>query len=189
MITLIRHLPIIGIVALLAVVGFYLIKSESKGPEDSPPTDTAEDESFRLKNIHYIQENPDGGAKWILDADEVRFSEDRQYISFNNFHLKLESENDFAIELLGKNGSYDKTADEIKLSGNLEGHTDNGYTIATDQILYKQKKGHLNTDAPVEITGPFFSVAGKGLHVNLNTKTIEVTNSTTTVIERGSLSL
>jgi LPS export ABC transporter protein LptC len=189
MITLIRHLPVIGIVALLAVVGFYFIKAESEGPEDSPPTDTVEDESFRLKNIHYIQENPDGGAKWILDADEVRFSEDRQYIAFNKFHLKLESENNFAIELSGKNGSYDKTADEIELSGNLEGHTDNGYRIATDRILYKQKKGHLNTDGPVEITGPFFSVAGKGLHVDLNTETIKVINNTTTVIERGSLSL
>ncbi len=189
MITLIRHLPIIGIVALLAVVGFYLIKAGNEGPEDSPPTDTVKDESFRLKNIHYIQENPDGGAKWILDADEVRFSEDRQYLSFNNFHLKLETENSFAIDLLGKNGSYDKTADEISLSGNLEGHTDNGYSIATDRIRYKQEKGHLNTDGPVEITGPFFSVTGKGLHVNLNTETIKVIHDTTTVIERGSLSL
>jgi LPS export ABC transporter protein LptC len=189
MTTLMRHLPIIGIASLLAVVAFYLIKAGHEGPEDSPPTDTVENESFRLKNIHYIQENPDGGAKWILDADEVRFSEDRQYISFNNFHLKLEPENNFAIELLGKNGSYDKTSDEINLSGNVEGHTDNGYRIASDQILYKQKKGHLNTDGLVEITGPFFSVAGKGLHVNLNTATIKVIRDTTTVIERGALSL
>ncbi len=178
-----------GMVALLAVVGFYLVKAPDDSPEDASPTDTVEDESFRLKNIHYIQENPDGGAKWILDADEVRFSEDRQYISFNNFHLKLEPENNFVIELVGKNGSYDKIADVINLSGNLEGHTDSGYRIATDRVLYKQKKGHLNTDGAVEITGPFFSVTGNGLHVNLNTETIKIIHDTITVIERGSLIL
>jgi len=178
-----------GIVALFAVIGFFLIKAGYEGIEDSVLTDPVQEEGLRLKNIHYIQDNPDEGVKWILDADEVNISKDRQYISFNNFHLKLEPETDLTIELIGSKGNYDKISDEINLSGDLKGHTNNGYRISTDHILYKQKEGHLKGDGTVEITGPFFSVRGKGLQLNLKMETIRIISDTTTLIERGSLIL
>ena len=179
-----------GIIALLALIGFFLIKAghKGKGVEDTVLTDLVPDEGL-INNFHYIQDNPDEGAKWILDADEVRFSKDRQHISFNKFHLKLEPENNFAIELSGAEGDYDKTSDEINLRGVLEGHTENGYRISTDHILYQQKEGNLKADGPVEITGPFFSVRGRGLHVNLEKETIRIIHDTQTLIERGSLIL
>jgi len=184
-----KYLPITGIVALFAVIGFFLIKAGYEGIEDSVLTDLVQEEGLRLKNIHYIQDNPDEGAKWILDADEVNISKDRQHISFNNFHMKLEPETDLAIDLIGSKGNYDKISDEINLSGDLEGHTNNGYRISTDHILYKQKEGHLKADGPVEITGPFFLIKGSGLLVNLETETIRVIKDTATFIKRGSLIL
>jgi len=184
-----KYLPIIGIIAIFAVIGFFLIKVGYEGVEDTVLTELVPDEGLRLKNIHYIQDNPDEGAKWILDADEVKLSKDRQHFSFNKFHLKLEPENNFSIELVGSSGDYDKTSDEINLRGDLEGHTENGYRISTDHILYKQKEGNLNADGPVEITGPFFSVTGRGLHVNLEEETLRIISNTKTLIKRGSLIL
>jgi LPS export ABC transporter protein LptC len=184
-----KYLPIMGIIAIFAVIGLFLIKAGHEGVEDTILTDLIPDEGLRLKNIHYIQDNPDEGAKWILDADEVKFSKDRQHLSFNKFHLKLEPENNFAIELVGSNGDYDKTSDEINLRGDLEGHTENGYRISTDHIIYKQKDGHLKADGPVEINGPFFSVTGRGLYVNLGKETIRIISNTTTFIKRESLIL
>jgi LPS export ABC transporter protein LptC len=184
-----KYLPVMAIISLFAVIGFFLIKAAYKGAEDMALTELVPEESLRLENIHYIQDNPDEGAKWILDADEIKFSKDMQHISFNNFRFKLEPENNFTIDLVGSSGDFDRTAGEINLRGNLEGHTENGYRISTDHILYKQKEGNLSADGPVEIDGPFFSVTGSGLQVNLEKETIRIISNTKTSIKRGSLML
>jgi LPS export ABC transporter protein LptC len=184
-----KYLPVMGIIVLFAVIGFFLIKEGYEGDEDTDLTSLVPDEGLSLKNIQFIQDNPDEGVKWILDADEVISSIDRQHVSFKKFHMKLESEDNFTIELAGSSGDYDKTSDEINLRGDVEGHTENGYRIYTDHILYKQKEGNLKTDGPVEITGPFYSMTGTGLLVNLKTEIIRVINDTTTFIKRASLNL
>ena len=182
-----KYLPVLGIIALLAVIGFFLIKAVHEDVEDEVFTELPTTEGLRLENIQFIQDNPDEGARWILDANEVMMSEDRQHMSFNRFHLKLEPENNYSIDLVGTSGDYDRTADEINLHGNLEGHTENGYRISTDHILFRQKEGNLSTDGPVEINGPFFSVTGRGLRINLEKETIRILSNTKTFIEKGSL--
>ncbi|MFC1868355.1 LPS export ABC transporter periplasmic protein LptC [Thermodesulfobacteriota bacterium] len=185
----IKYLPIAGIIVLLAVIGFLLIKSGHERFKDSTLTDIFSEEGLKLKNIHYIQNNPDEGTKWVLDAEEVKFSKDRQHISFNNFRLKLEPENKPFIEMKGNRGEYDKNSHVIELRGDLRGYTENGYRITTEQILYKQKEGFIKTDEPVKITGPFFSVVGRGLRLNLERETLTVISDATTLIERGSFIL
>ena len=182
-----KYLPVLGIIALLAVIGFFLIKAVHEDVEDEVFTELPTTEGLRLENIQFIQDNPDEGARWILDANEVMMSEDRQHMSFNRFHLKLEPENNYSIDLVGTSGDYDRTADEINLHGNLEGHTENGYRISTDHILFRQKDGNLSTDGPVEINGPFFSVTGRGLRINLEKETIRILSNTKTFIKKGSL--
>jgi LPS export ABC transporter protein LptC len=88
---------------------------------------------------------------------------------------------------VGSSGEYDRTADEINLHGDLEGRTENGYRISTDHILFKQKEGNLSADGPVEINGPFFSVTGRGLRINLEKETIRILSNTRTHIQKGSL--
>jgi LPS export ABC transporter protein LptC len=182
-----KYLPVLGIIALLAVIGFFLIKAVHEDVEDEVLTELPTTEGLRLENIQFIQDNPDEGARWILDANEVMMSEDRQHMSFNRFHLKLEPENNYSIDLVGTSGDYDRTADEINLHGDLEGHTENGYRISTEHILFRQKEGKLSTDGPVEINGPFFSVTGRGLRINLKKETIRILSNTKTFIEKGSL--
>jgi len=184
-----KYWPIAVIVLLLMIIGYYLIKAQYEGAGDLIVTDLISGEGLRLKNIHYIQDNPDEGVKWVLDAKEVRFSKDRQRISFKNFRLKLEPENSPSIELEGRGGDYDKDSSEISLWGDLHASTDNGYRIITEHILYSQKKGYLNTEEPVKIIGPFFTVTGQGLNINLGKETIRIMSHVTTLINGKSLAL
>ena len=182
-----RHLPVLGIIVLLVVIGFFLIKAGYKDVEGEILTELPAKEGLRLENIQFIQDNPDEGARWILDANEVMMSKDRQHMSFNRFHLKVEPENNFMIDLVGSSGDYDRTADEINLRGDLEGNTENGYRISTDHVLFRQKEGNLSADGPVEINGPFFSVTGRGLRINLEKETIRILSDIRTFIKKGSL--
>jgi len=184
-----KYWPIAVIVLFLVVIGFYLIKARYENVEDLIVTDLISEEGLRLKNIHYIQNNPDESMKWVLDAKEVRFSKDRQHISFKNFRLKLEPEHRPSIELEGRGGNYNKGSSEISLRGDLHAYTDDGYRIITEHILYRQKEGYLKTEEPVKIIGPFFSVTGRGLYFNLEKETLRIMSDVTTLIKRKSFVL
>jgi LPS export ABC transporter protein LptC len=184
-----KLLPIMGIILLFAVIGLFLIRTGHRGLVDPILKEIPLGEGLRLKNIHYTQNNPDDTIKWVLDADEVLFSKDRQRISFNRFRLKLEIEDSPSVELEGDKGNYNKETDEINLWGDLRGRAENGYSISTERITYKQKEGCLKTDDPVRITGPFFSVAGRGLFLDLKKETLRIDSDATTLIEKGSFIL
>ena len=184
-----KHWPLILMGILLVVVSYYLIKGRHEILQGRILTDILSEEGIKLENISYTQTSPDEGVKWSLDAKEVKFSKDRQFISFSDFRLKLEPENRPSVELEGKRGDYDKNSGEINLHGDLQGYTNNGYKIITQHILYKQKEGFLRTEEPVKITGPFFSIAGRGLYFNLEKETLRIMSGVTTSIDSESFIL
>jgi LPS export ABC transporter protein LptC len=184
-----KHWPLIGIGTLLIVVSVYFIKSKTEIFQELNLLEVVSEEGLKLENIHYAQENPDDGLKWSLDAKEAGFSNERQLISFRDFRLKLEAENRPTIELEGKRGEYDKNSGEIKLHGELKGYTGNGYEIITEQISYKQKEGCLETEKLVKIIGPFFSISGHGLHLDLRMENLKINSNVTTLIRKGALAL
>jgi LPS export ABC transporter protein LptC len=174
---------------VLIVVTLYLSRAYYEIIEAPFLADIGSEKGLKLKNIHYIQNDPDEGMKWILDAKEVKFSKDRKFFSFKDFRLRLEPENKPSIELEGKKGDYNKNTGEINLHGDLRGNTANGYSIFTEHILFKQKEGYLETEEPVKIFGPSFSLAGRGLYFNLEKETLRIISDVTTRIDGGSLIL
>jgi len=147
-------------------------------------TEASLEDGITLSDIHYTQDDPDKGMQWVLDAEEVRFSPDRTYFSFRSFQLKLFPEDRPSLELEGDRGDFNKATGEIRLRGNLEGHSVNGYRIFADHLLYNHEQGILTTDEPVRITGPFFAVSGRGLYFNLEKEFLRMTTGVTTFLNR-----
>ena len=184
-----KHWPVLGIGILLSVVGFYLIGAHGKFLAKPLMGGILSREGIRLADIRYTQENPDQGIKWTLDAKEVFFSKDRKFMSFNNFLLNVESRDRPSIKLKGKTGDYDTQSGVINLRGDLQGDTENGYRIMTENMTYKNKEGYIRTDAPVKITGPFFSVEGQGLSFNLEKRILKINKNVTTALDKEALIL
>jgi len=184
-----KHWPLAGIGFLLAVVGFYLIQAQKDAIKKFVPFEVDFEQGLKLENIHYTQDDPDDKVKWVLDATEVTFTKDKRFVHFKDFRLKLEPENRPALEFEGLTGVYDKKAGTMTLNGNLRGRTDHGYSIATEGAVYRQKKGDIESDDPVKITGPFFSVEGRGLYVNLEKEILVIRSRVTTSIDRKALIL
>ena len=149
--------------------------------------DEVSTEGLKLKDIHYTHDDPDKGFKWILDAREVKYSEDRSSVTFHDFKLRLEPEKKPWFKLTGKKGNYSENSGDINLWGNLEGFSENGYKIFTEHILINEKDGHVSTDKPVKIFGPFFSVKGKGLFVDLKKETLKIFSDVTTTLKKETL--
>jgi len=173
----------------LALVVFYLVEARKGAVRHPALADADPEESLKLQDIHFSQSTPDKAVKWVLDASEVRISKDQRLVSFSNFRLRLEPDNKPAVELEGKRGDYDKSSGNIFLYGDLKGRTDSGYVILTERATFRQKQGDLETDDPVKIIGPFFSVEGRGLYFNVETETLRILSDATTTIKDGSLIL
>jgi LPS export ABC transporter protein LptC len=184
-----KHWPLAGIGLLLAVVAFYLVQAQKEAIKELVPFEVDFEQGLKLKNIHYTQDDPDEKVKWVLDATEATFSKDKRFVHFKNFRLKLEPENRPSLELEGLRGVYDKKAGTMTLNGNLRGRTDHGYSILTEGAVYHQKKGDIESDDPVKITGPFFSVEGRGLYFNVKKEILVVRSHVTTSVENQAVVL
>ena len=182
-----KYWPIFGLVFILLIAVYYLIIARTGDVKDSLVSQLIPVEA--IKNIHYIQHNPEEGMKWTLDAQEVIFSKDRQNISFKNFHLRLESENRAPVELQGQGGKYNKSLNEIQLWGKVRGVFEDGYQFKTERLLYQQREGTLKSDDYIQVAGPFFSLKGKGLRFDLKRKTILVQSDVKTVVNRKTFKL
>ncbi len=184
-----KQWPILGLCTVLSVVAFYLYNSEKEIIQETffealvPPG-----EGLILKDIQYAQENPDKGMTWALDASEMRTSGDKNSIYFTGFQLTVHSKNRPSFELKGDQGDYSRNSGEINLRGNLEGISSDGYKIITDRIQIHEKSEQLNSDRPVKIFGPYFSVEGQGLRIDLKKETIKISSKVTAVINTEHIS-
>jgi len=180
-----RQWPLVGVAFLLVLVGLFVIRSGKDFFRDSTLGEVISGKGIKLKDIHYTQEDPSKGIRLVLDAQEVRFSEDRQSIFFRGFRLNVKPTGRPAFHLSGENGEYSRTRGEVKLWGNLEGLSDDGYRIVTERMLFDEKKGVLTNDRPVQLFGSFFSVSGTGMFVDLRKKKMKILAKVKTVIREG----
>ena len=175
--------PLIGIGGLILFAGIHILLAQRESPAGSAPSDKGAAEGMRLEDIHYSHADPDSKTTWLLDAAEVTFSKDRRFISFRDFRLKVQPLDKPRLDLTGQRGEYDTETGELVMQGALRGKTDNGYTFETEYAVYNQKKGDLETHEPVVITGPFFSIRGRGLSLDVNREIIRIHSEVTTLIK------
>ena len=180
-----RQWPLLGLCILLAVVALYLLKSDKKAIRETIFEEILPDEGLVIKGFQYNQENPDKGVSWALDAEEMRSSDNNNLISFHDFLLTVKAENRPSIELKGEKGDYSRDSGKINLRGNLKGASSDGYRIITDQILINEKTGRISTDRHVKIFGPFFSIEGQGLSIDVEKETVKILSNVTSVINEG----
>ncbi len=178
-----------GIIMLILVAFSYLFNSRKEILEKAILANVLSQEGFKLEDIHYSQDSPEEGMKWVLDAKEAKISKDRQFVTFKHFRLKLKPKDRPSIEIEGENGKYDKAAGEINLRDNVRGRTENGYRIMTDHVLYQQREGYLKTECPVRIEGPSFTLRGRGLYVDLKSEVLRLHADVIAVIENEALVL
>ncbi len=180
-----KQWPLISIGIILVVVLLFLLRAGRVTGPNSLIKDILSDDGLRLKDIHYVQDDPGKGFNWILDAVQVKISNDKKIIIFQEVNLKLDPKDGSWFKLKSNKGEYSRDTGEINLWGNVEGITSNGYRTETEHLLINERTEDLTTDKHIKIWGPFFFVEGKGLFANLQSEHIKILSHVTATVKRG----
>ena len=183
-----RQWPLVGLLVVLGVLGFYLLRA-GKEMIPEPLRQIVAGRGLTLQDIHYTHDAPDKGLKWILDAERVKVSENKDFIEFNSFRLRVEPTGRPWLEVEGDRGEYSKATGEISLHGNVKGVTEHGYRLATEHLVVHEEEGRVTSDEAVRLSGPFFEVSGTGLRADLRENRLKILSHVTTVIDKESMNL
>ena len=170
--------------ALVGMVSYYLIRSGDSGLREPGMDGIEAGEGLKMKDIHYTHDDTKEGMKWVLDAKEVSFSGDQNAMEFRDFKLRVEPESEQWVEMKGRRGKYARDSGEIELWGELEGISQSGYRFTTERMHINEKKRQARTDEVVEITGPLFSVKGRGLFADMNEERVEILSDVTSTLKQ-----
>jgi LPS export ABC transporter protein LptC len=182
-----KRWPLLGLGLMLAWGAFYLLMSGKEVIGERLLGNLLPEEGLKLKDIHYTQDDAAQGLKWVLDAEEVTLTGDNESASFRDFLLQLESKERSPVRVRGKRGSFNRTTGVIELWGDVEARSEDGFCFKTDHLLFNQKTGIITTESEVDVAGPFFSVEGRGLFVDLNQKDLKVISNVTTRVDQKAL--
>jgi LPS export ABC transporter protein LptC len=182
-----KRWPLLGLGIMLAWGASYLVISGKKVIEDRLLGDLLPEEGLKLKDIHYTQDDAAHGLKWVLDAEEVTLTGDNESLVFRDFLLQLESKDRPPVRLRGTKGDFNRATGVMELWGDLDARSDDGFSFKTDHLLFNQKTGIITTESAVEVAGPFFSIEGQGLFVDLNQKELKVISKVTTRVDEKAL--
>ena len=186
----IKSLPLIGIVILVAAVGFFLINSDREETEGIIPDEKVPKEDIRTEKFKVYEPYTDKGITWTLEADEVHYSEkDEETVLLEGFRFRYQQRDGLDLELEGKSGDYNNAGNEIILSGEIKGKTSNGYTFYTEHLIFQQKENCLKTDESVTLVGPFFKMTGKGLFIDLEKETFKMLKDIISILDKESLNI
>jgi LPS export ABC transporter protein LptC len=174
----------LGLGVILLIIAFYLLRLDDIDVQETLVEQITDGEGIKLQDIEYKQDDPERGIKWILRAKEVNVTENNKFVTFSDFKLRLDPADKPSLSLKGDKGEYSRESGEIELTGDLEGVSDNGYTIRSEKVFINEKTGKLSSNGPVKIFGSFFSVEGLGFTADLKTESIKILSDVTTTIEK-----
>ena len=108
-----KLLPLGGIVLLLAVIGFFLVKSESekKDIEELSHDEIVPVSDISAENFNFIEINTDKDTRWTLEVVEGSYSgkgDEDKTARLKRFRVEFKQEHGFDLELEGNSAKYDE---------------------------------------------------------------------------------
>lgn len=190
----IKLLPLAGIVLLLAVIGFFLVKSESEKEdiEELSQNEIEPTADISADKVNITQIDSDKGTVWTFGVVKGNYSgkgDENKTARLERFRVEFKRKHGFDLELEGNSAKYDNAKNEIDLTGEIKGKTSNGYMFYTEHMMIDLKENILNTDEVVTYVGPFFSGTGKGLFIDLDKETLKILKDVISTFDKESLAI
>ena len=105
-----------------------------------------------LSDTHLIKSQ---GTKklWELRAEQVSKKKDRPDWYLERVDVQFSGENSVNYKAVGERGFVDDDGNNLKMKGDIQIHSSNGYKLTTPMILYNTNVRKIEGPKPVQLTG------------------------------------
>jgi len=168
-------------VALLAGLGGMIAWKIRGRSTPAPPPTTAQDADYRIREIH-INETLEGNLRWTLDADQAEVFDKEQRTVMKKV----------VVRVFSKNAEWTVTADEgvmgnetrdVTVTGNVVVTSNDGLTIKTPELFWRNKDRNLYTEQAVEIKRTGTTITAQGMDVKMQDQEAVLQKKVRVVIE------
>ena len=176
-----KKAKIIILIAIVLIGGIVLISlrtnllrarkiSDAGGKAPKISTEGAD---MRLKKIRFV-EDKQGQKTWELEAESVHQYQEQNIMVLEDVKVTFYAKEGRIIHLTSKQGKVYQDSKNVDLSGDVVLTSSDGYQLKTHSASYRHSEKTVSTSDPVEIEGEQIRLTGRGMLVNVETKTFEI---------------
>ena len=167
-------------VALLVGLGGMVAWKVRNRPAPAPPP-PAQDADYRIREIH-INETLEGNLRWTLDADQAEVFDKEHRTVMNKVTVRVFSK-EAVWTVTADEGVLDNEKRDMSVTGNVVVTSNDGLTIETPALYWRNKERDLRTDQPVEIRRTGTTITARGLEVRMQDQEAVLEKNVRVVIE------
>jgi LPS export ABC transporter protein LptC len=124
--------------------------------------------NVQIDKIHYEQTDRNAKKEWELDAQSAQYFKESNKIVFKSLVAIFFSAQGKMYKLTADHGELSTDSKDVKMSGNVEAVTGEGYTINANSFQYSAQERKIFTNDEVTLSSEKLVMSGKGMVVDLD---------------------
>ena len=172
----IRIAILISMGLIVVVVSLILWANyRGKRPEEEVqvPKIAIEGADSRIETVRFVEEK-EGRKTWELEAKSMQHYQDKNVMVLEDVKLTFFAEDGRRVTVTGKHGRVQQDTKDMELQGNVVATSSDGYVFKTHSVAYHHQEKKIETPDPVEVDGEQLRLRGRGMLVDVETRTVRV---------------
>ncbi len=176
-------LMIMGLVLAGVLTILWTGLGQKKPPEEVPKI-LSEKANMALEKIRFV-EDKHGRITWELEAKSIEQQGETDRMLLEEVKVTLYTKDDRTFVLSGRRATVDQKTRNVELQGDVTVVSSDGYSLKTQSASYFHNSRKVTTPDWVEIEGEQIRVTGRGMVVDLESKTFTILRQVRTQLRVG----
>ena len=178
-----RRLSTVFLVCFVGLVAGLggMVAWKVRGRQAAPPPPVQDAADYRIREIH-INETLEGNLRWTLDADQAEVYDKDQRTVMRKVVVKVFLK-DAVWTVTADEGVLANQTRDVSVTGHVVVTSNDGLTIRTDELNWRNKDRNLSTDQAVEIKRTGTTITAHGLDVRMQDEQAVLQKNVRVVIE------
>lgn len=134
-----------------------------------------------IHQFHYT-EREKGERKWEIRAERAERFMDPPKVHMDQVEMRYFLKEGGWVDLTGEVGDYFENEKRVELSNAVQVHTDTGYSLYSDQLIWEQENHLIRSEKPVRLVAALYTVSGDRMSYRTDTRQLEMTGGIRTVV-------
>ncbi|MFQ5914396.1 MAG: LPS export ABC transporter periplasmic protein LptC [Nitrospinota bacterium] len=153
--------------SVLATVAFFLLTNTRERLMPKRFELSGTDADLRIKDV-FLTEDKGGAKAWELKAEWARMYRKKNKTIFEDLRVKVYVKGRRPMHITGEAGEMDNETKDIRIRGNVEIVSEEGYTLRTESLVWHNERREIVTEEAVAMAGKNFRLTGRGLRVKVD---------------------